>query len=572
MLDSRKPPPSGAVPDREGRKKTGRVLAFSVLSASLCCYLLFFHRLADRDLWSSHEARAAMNAQGLLDSGDWVLPHLFDGTPELQKPPLYYWLTAAIAWLQGGRVDAWSVRLPAVLSALGCLVVVGLLARRRREGLLAVALLATAIHFTWLARTGRIDMPLTLTVSAAIGAFWAARFCRLRLSRVVLAMPAKPQAARQHPHPQPLSPEAEERGEKRGSVFLLLVGYVSLAAGVLLKGPIGLILPVAVLLVLGLVERRWILPGLWWGLPLVALLVIPWYWSANVRTEGAFCQVFFWYHNIARGLGGSQLRSHPWWFYGLEVLRGFLPWSLLLPAALWWCRRAWRRSATVRLGLVWWLTVTVLLSCARFKRADYLLPAYPGLALFLAGILAHWSHRRLVWIGAGLCSLVWLVHVELILPRSEPAREWASFASEVRRSAPVPEEVILFRTEAHVLAFHLGRPLTILVEWQHLADRLARPGCHHVVMPPEWLEEARQRLPGLALEEVLSNTTGRHDRPLVLLLTTNARSAAVTSDCLLSTQCGPAGPQRGGSPRAGPGGLVDLPRRSEPGIRVVPGR
>jgi len=36
-------------------------------------------------------------------------------------------------------------------------------------------ILATAIHFTWLARVGRIDMPLTLTVTVAVGAMYVAR-------------------------------------------------------------------------------------------------------------------------------------------------------------------------------------------------------------------------------------------------------------------------------------------------------------------------------------------------------------------------------------------------------------
>src|SRR5579871_5807474 len=66
-----------------------RTLLRSALGA-LAIYLLFFHGLTARDLWSSHEARAGMDAQVILDEGVWGLPHLYDGRPELQKPPLYY--------------------------------------------------------------------------------------------------------------------------------------------------------------------------------------------------------------------------------------------------------------------------------------------------------------------------------------------------------------------------------------------------------------------------------------------------------------------------------------------------
>src|SRR5580765_5266407 len=77
------------------------------------CGLLFLPGLGDRDLTSSHEARAAQNAQMILDEGHWLVPRLFDRHLELQKPPLYYWLVAVFGWMGGGHVDAWAVRLPA---------------------------------------------------------------------------------------------------------------------------------------------------------------------------------------------------------------------------------------------------------------------------------------------------------------------------------------------------------------------------------------------------------------------------------------------------------------------------
>ena len=62
---------------------------------------LFFWRLGERDLWSSHEARAALNTRWLLES-DSALPRLDDDRSEAQKPPLYYWLAAGVPRLRGG--------------------------------------------------------------------------------------------------------------------------------------------------------------------------------------------------------------------------------------------------------------------------------------------------------------------------------------------------------------------------------------------------------------------------------------------------------------------------------------
>jgi 4-amino-4-deoxy-L-arabinose transferase-like glycosyltransferase len=357
------------------------------------------------------------------------------------------------------------------------------------------------VHFVWLARIGRIDMPLTLTVTVAVGAFYLAR----------------------------------RRANPRWRVGL--TGYAAVALAVLLKGPIGLVLPAAVVAAHLLVERDLrgaARLGLWWGVPLVLLLTAPWFFYADAATEGEFARVFFWYHNLGRGLGGSGLRSNPWWFYLPQLFGDFLPWSVLLPPALFlsW-RRGWLRTdPDARFGLTWFAAILLVLSLARFKRADYLLPAYPGAALFLGCTLHRWARRSLrrgaAWlvpVVAVLTVVGWAVRIGWLLPRQEPFRDYRPFAAEVRRLAPRPWPVVFFRTEAHALAFHLGRPLAILVQWERLHDLVSRPGTHYVVMPPESARDCPRFLPGVRLEKVLCNTDlsgGTHERPLVLLRATPA--------------------------------------------------
>jgi 4-amino-4-deoxy-L-arabinose transferase-like glycosyltransferase len=138
--------------ERKSRRRDRALPVAGLASLLALCSFLFFYRLADLDLWSSHEARAAMDAQGVLDGGGVLVPHLFGGQAELQKPPLYYWLVAAAARLGGGAVGAWSARLPAAASALGCVLGLAALGRwcgRARAGSLAAVVLATAAHFTW---------------------------------------------------------------------------------------------------------------------------------------------------------------------------------------------------------------------------------------------------------------------------------------------------------------------------------------------------------------------------------------------------------------------------------------
>src|SRR5579885_1317175 len=117
----------------EALAERSRLNKLSVPALILPCGFLFFRGLAERDLWSSHEARAAMDAQSLLDDGFGSVPRLFDGRAELQKPPLYYWLVALAARASGTAVDARAVRLPAALAGLvGVLLLYGFAARRGR--------------------------------------------------------------------------------------------------------------------------------------------------------------------------------------------------------------------------------------------------------------------------------------------------------------------------------------------------------------------------------------------------------------------------------------------------------
>jgi 4-amino-4-deoxy-L-arabinose transferase-like glycosyltransferase len=507
-------------------------LQFAILLTSgllsLLCWFLFFYRIADRDLWSSHEGRAAQDAQTILSDHRWGIPRLFDGKMELQKPPLYYWLVAGTAALRGGQVDAWSVRLPAAGAAVGCVVVVfglGLCRGRWLAGGIAASMLATALHYTWLARIGRIDMPLTFAIALALAGFYLGR-----------------QRGRQQ--------------SARGSWGWFLLAYVAGAVAALLKGPIGLILPAGVAAAYLLSElrmqssgvsgsaappgrwhgRRWLRLahelGLWWGLPLLLVLILPWYIWADIQTNGKLVEVFFWKHNFERGFGGGSLSAHPWWFYGPRLAFDLLPWSLLLPAAAWLLVRRgwWRNDEEVRFGLIWLVAMVCLLSCSRFKRADYLLPAYPGAALFLGGIAERcyreFKYRRIAAVGFGSIlsgvALGWWIYLGSILPREETHQEFRRFAEEIRRRAPAPELILFFRTEAHALAFHVGRPIDTILEWENLDIWSSRPGTYYVVMPPENAQEWPQHLHLGQLEEVLRSTDlsgGSHAHPLVLLRT-----------------------------------------------------
>ena len=489
--------------------------------APLLFFALFFFQLGARDLVSSHEARAAQNAQRMLDTGEWGLPTLFDGQRDLQKPPGFYWLVAAVGWLNGGHVSPWVARFPAALSGLvAVLLVYGFL---RREGyttgaLVAAVALASANHFVAIGRTARIDVPLTCAVAVSLLAFYKG-MCEPRSG-------------------------TDTAGMNPAARFLLS----AIAAGfaVLLKGPVGLALIGTVAVAFLLVERLFVVPGSRPVLPLssailgvcvVALVALPWFAWAQHATDGEFVRVFFWHHNVARFTGESEsLASHPWWYYGPRFALAFLPWTLLLaPLAVWGLRSGvWKQERAFRFGMVWLVVMVAVLSASRFKRADYLLPAFPGAALALGCAAERWlasrtnprsATRAKVAFGVLVAGAVavWPVMWFAVEPAEAARQEKRPFAAAVREHAPRPQTVLLFRTESHLLAYHLGSPLHTVVEWGELKDELSKPGPHAVVMPPEYAADAR-RITGRELRPVADLAdfiSVRPPRPLVCLRTTD---------------------------------------------------
>jgi len=449
------------------------------------------------DLWSSHEARSAQHAQLMLDDGGWLLPRLYDGQTDYQKPPAFYWLVAATSQLRGGPVDRWDVRLPAALSGLiTVLLVSSWLTRRGRPlaGMLAGLILLSAVHFTSSARTGRIDLPLTLAITAGV------------LS---------------------LAPPVTARW--RGVIFAGL----AFGTALLLKGPIGLVLPVGALATCYLVHRdRAGLLRLGVAVLLAVAIAMPWYVLVNQRTDGEFVRVFFGYHHFSRALGDAPaLELHPWWFYGPRFALDFLPWT---PLFLFAAFRRDRDDREAAFGLIWFAVMFGLLSLASFKRGDYLLPAFPGAALAI-GCTAERFLQRLSDRGRRLAAMSfalmlvgvvigWQWFHQRIEPGQQAVREQAGFARYIRQQTPAPASVTLFRVESHLLAYHLGRPVHTLVEWGDLNQELARPGTHWFVTREEFVPECLECVRTRPIEVVGRSrefTTAVPLRPLVLLRTSD---------------------------------------------------
>src|SRR5271154_6128440 len=100
-----------------------RLICLLVLSA-----LALLPGLGSSGRLTYHEAFVAQGAREILDSGNWGYPTI-GGLPWLEKPPLPWWLVAALGRYAGG-VNETVARLPSVLAATGLALGVAVLATR----------------------------------------------------------------------------------------------------------------------------------------------------------------------------------------------------------------------------------------------------------------------------------------------------------------------------------------------------------------------------------------------------------------------------------------------------------
>jgi dolichol-phosphate mannosyltransferase len=319
--------------------------------------LLFFTRLSC-PLLEPEEARYAEIPREMLAEGSLVEP-VWHGAPYYQKPPLLYWLVMGSYAVCG--VYDWAARLvPATAAVLTVLVTfwwgkrtVGLGA-----GLAGALLLCLSARFVYLGRLLTMDGLLCLWVVTA-----------LATAHVAMA-----------------------GGKLRWGWWLLSAFACGL--GLLTKGPVALVLVAVPVLGQQALDHRSAAPAWrpWLAYAAVAVgLAGPWFVAMAVRNPEA-AGAFFWVHNVRRFLDPVD-HAKPLWFYLPGLLVGMLPWTLLLvPLARFLARRSARTAArrpaalgVFLLALLWCLGFYSLAGC---KRAGYILPALPPLALLLGTYLA----------------------------------------------------------------------------------------------------------------------------------------------------------------------------------------
>ena len=335
----------------------------------------------DRD-----ESRFVQATKQMLETGDFV--RIMNGDEARNRKPIgIHWLQApfaAAARAVGVAVanPVWPYRVPSLLGGLAAVLAchaVGLRLAGRRAALLGAGALAASVVLVG-------EVHIAKTDAALLGA-----------TTVAMALLGRAYVA----------PGEMTRGAAAG--FWLAMGV-----GVLLKGPITPMVAGLAVAWLVLVDWRggrgagW-LRGLraGWGVPLMLLVVVPWFVAIGVATGGRF------FSDAVGGDLGRKLTSGDeahWGPPGLHLV--LLPVLLFplgagLPGAV---AVAWRGrgEAAVRFLTAWVAPAWLVFEAAPTKLPHYPMPLYPAVCVLVAmGVLAGAGSRRVgaVLGGAGAVLL-----------------------------------------------------------------------------------------------------------------------------------------------------------------------
>jgi 4-amino-4-deoxy-L-arabinose transferase-like glycosyltransferase len=451
---------------------------FALVAVAAAVYLT---GLGSTRLWDDDETYFAQTAREMHERGDLIVPW-FNQSLFAHKPPFMYWMMIGAYHLLG--VTEFASRLPSAVFATASALLVWRLGRilySPRVGFWAGIVLSTSLNYVVIARAATCDAELLFFCTLAIYLF--VRSNAKWRTTVARAHPTGQSSGEDHAQLAWLDEDASEPTTWKTWTLV----YAAMGMAVMVKGPIGVVLPTAVLGLFLLLQKRGrrsqsptpifnsqfsptvsgslrqrcltsvaylasvfsprhVVRTIWSMRPLTALAMTllvagPWFVAVSVRTHGEFLKGFFGEHHFHRFTATMDNHNGPPFYYLLAICVGFFPWIIFLKPACTELVRRMRDPQSSRPAdrlIIAWFTVWVgFFSLAVTKFPHYVLPAYPALALGTAAFLDRWIRddeiypkfwRRAAWSTVGLVGLGIVIVMPFVARVHLPSEHWLGLA------------------------------------------------------------------------------------------------------------------------------------------------
>jgi len=393
--------------------------------------ILYLSFLGGSRLWDWDEAINASTAREMFQQNDWVVPR-FNGDLNYNKP-IMVTLSIILAYSVFG-ISEFAARLPSALWSIGtvlCVYQIGLSLFNRPIAFRMAFVLATMLLFCVEARAATPDAVLIFWCTAAMMFYVVGTF--------------------QTRTPEELEADTPPKLRNEGDYFprsfrFLLPMFAAMGVAVLAKGPVGFVLPMAVIVFFLFVQwlrerkipistgvpvklvwgilivlavaapwyiwvglKQWLrerkipisagVPVKWvWGILIVLAVAAPWYIWVGLKTDWSWPSVFLMKHNVGRALAPMEGHHGPFYYYLGAILFDTFPWSIFfIPVCIDLIKRL-RRGTPFSVGLVfalcWSVVIMGAFSCAATKLPNYIATMFPAAAMVYAVFLYHWSKNE----------------------------------------------------------------------------------------------------------------------------------------------------------------------------------
>lgn len=422
------------------------IAAFAALTALAG---LFAMPPLDRD-----ESRFAQATVQMLETGDYVSIR-FQNEERNKKPVGIHWLQAAsvAAFSSADARAIWAYRLPSLAGAVIAALFTYAAGRRLfgpQTGFLAAMLLASAPAVAAEATIAKTDALLLACVAAAGAAFIHV-----------------------------FGGAAEGR---RSRLYWPLVFWISVGAGVLVKGPIILMIIGFMVTAMAIHRRRWdfiLALKPFSGALLLALMIAPWGYAVHVATEGRF---------FAEALGGDMIakiaaakeshRGPPFYYAALSFVLFWPAAALILPGL----RRTFAERADWRSWLLlgWVIPSWIVFELTATKLPHYVLPLFPALALMGARAATGAAERftalkrcgAIIYGGVGLLFAAAVAALPIV-HQQESIKAYGFAAAAGIAAASIAATILFWRRQA-VRAVILAATVSATLAWTLLNGMLPR--------------------------------------------------------------------------------------------------
>lgn len=428
--------------------------------------LLYFYGLGTHDFWGTTESRTGEIIREMLESKDWVIPHL-NGKPRLTKPPLYFWTVAVLAKLTNhSAVNELLARIPSAFCAMMTLLLTFLLCKKltdEKTALISALILATTGRFFMQARTASLDMMVVmLTTAGALFFIYALHAGASRKKWYYLAM------------------------------------HVSISLAFLTKGPVAVVIPwFGIITYLFLTKQMKELKSMHWiaALIIFLLIMLPWGYAVVSRINTAFRVL---YHETLVRYTNTYDHEEPFWFYFISLPGNLLPWGLIIPFLIWDIYKN-KKTAPYTFSISFFVPSLILLTLCGSKRSYYLMPLYPyvaiAFALFIFRIpqLSFFSEKIKGIIRkrtGGIAFYMFLLFVFFgcfvfsvcFYSVNNSKYSAADFCNKLNRILPENAVLMTYQYSKPYLVYYLKRQLPSIETQQELEQILARDTDTYVLM------------------------------------------------------------------------------------------